>query len=298
VTLPPASLIVCSRNRPGFLLDAVESVLKGTELPAEIIVIDQSDHVHHTLATMPPRRACVIRYVHTATRGASAARNLGIELAEHEKLAFLDDDVLVEPGWFETLVSALAQSGARTVVTGQVQSSDPEAASGFQLALRTEQEPIVYEGRIGKDALCSGNMAAERSSFVEVGVFDERLGAGARFKAAEDNDLGFRLLEAGYSIRYVPEAVVYHRAWRASNQLISLRFAYGYGMGALFAKHASLRDRYMLSRLGEDAGRHAIRAVRYALRRPRRKTIADLAYAAGILWGAVRWWTGHWRRVA
>jgi GT2 family glycosyltransferase len=293
VSLPPATLIVCSRNRPEFLRDAIESVFKGTEVPAEIIVIDQSDDAHPALSARPARRGCTVRHINTPTRGASVARNLGIELAEHDLLVFADDDVLVADTWYAALVSALALSGAQTVVTGRVLPSEAEAAGAFQLTLKTDECEQRYTGRIGMDALCSINMAAPRSAFAEVGVFDERLGAGARFKAAEDNDLGYRLLEAGYAIQYVPEAVVYHRAWRPADQLVPLRFAYGYGMGALFAKHASLRDRYMLGRLREDAGRHAVRAVRYVLRRPRRKTIADLVYAAGILWGATRWWMGH-----
>jgi cobaltochelatase CobN len=100
-------------------------------------------------------------------------------------------------------------------------------------------------------------MAIRRETLREVGGWDERLGAGTSFPAAEDNDLGFRLLEAGYRIAYHPEAVAWHRAWRAERDYLPLRWAYGRGQGAYYAKHAALSDAYMVRRFGADLGRLA-----------------------------------------
>ena len=107
----------------------------------------------------------------------------------------------------------------------------------------------VYHGRIYKDVLYSGNMALYRTAIDEVGNFDECLGPGTHFPAAEDNDLGFRLLEAGYCIRYVPEAILYHHAWRSQSQVLQLRWAYARGQGAFYAKHLRMGDLYMLRRM-------------------------------------------------
>jgi len=41
--LPPASLVLCTRNRPPLLADTLRSILDGEEVPAEIVVVDQSD---------------------------------------------------------------------------------------------------------------------------------------------------------------------------------------------------------------------------------------------------------------
>jgi hypothetical protein len=45
-----SSLVICSRNRRAMLGDTIRSVLRGTELPSEIVVVDQSDQ---PLATIP-----------------------------------------------------------------------------------------------------------------------------------------------------------------------------------------------------------------------------------------------------
>ena len=44
------SLLVSSRNRPRLRIDAVQSVLGGSTLPDEIIVVNQSDTLNETLA--------------------------------------------------------------------------------------------------------------------------------------------------------------------------------------------------------------------------------------------------------
>src|SRR5258708_7012094 len=98
--LPPCSLIICSRNRPDLLRDLVTSVLGGQELPSEIVMVDQSDERHPTLAQQGPGSSHIIRYEWSRTLGASRARNIGIHLAKHEVLAFSDDDMLATPQWF------------------------------------------------------------------------------------------------------------------------------------------------------------------------------------------------------
>jgi len=285
----PASLIICSRNRPALLRDTVASVLAGEAVPAELVVVDQSDAPHPELSTLTTERACAIRYLwEPRVVGLSRARNAGIAAARHDILAIIDDDMFVAPGWFTAFVGALLVAGEGTVVTGRVLPAAHEAAGGFVLALVVDEHPAVYRGRIGKDVLAGGHMATHRSTLAAVGGFDEQLGAGSPFPAADDNDLGFRLLEAGYRIVYVPDAVVYHRAWRPKWDYPRMRWNYGLGKGGFYAKHASLRDPYMLRRLGWDIG-HRIRLFPHRALHERYRACGDVVYMLGILYGAVRW---------
>jgi len=125
-----------------------------------------------------------------------------------------------------------------------------------------------------------------------VGGWDERLGAGSSFPAAEDNDLGFRLLEAGYRIVYVPDAVLHHRSWRPGRQYPQARWRYGVGKGGFYAKHA--REPRMARRALLDVGRRPGRFVTTVARRPL-YAIGELAYAAGVVIGSGRW-LAHSRR--
>ena len=286
--LPPSSLVICSRNRPRLLFETVESVLRGKHVPTEMIIVDQSDESHQELSILKTERPCEIRYIHSKTVGVGAGRNVGITLSRNVLLIFLDDDMFVEADWFGNLVQAVMKAGPCSVISGQVLSGESEVPGGKAPSIMKDQQPAIYKGRIGKDVLYTGNMGAHRSVFDKVGFFDERLGPGTRFPAAEDNDLGYRLLEQGYSICYAPEAVVYHRAWRSERESLSLEWRYGVGRGAYYAKHMSWRDLYMFSRMIHDMKGSVVNFVGHMIYR-RRLRFDFLLSAFGIFYGALCW---------
>lgn len=290
--LPDTSVVLCTRDRPALAAGMVASVLAGRAVPAELVIVDQSAAPDPSLESLKSENGCRCRYVHSSSRGLSRARNEGARLAGHPILVFSDDDTLADPAWLELLVRALRDSTPETVVTGRVMAAPPEAPGGYAPAVRTETAPRVYRGRVDYDPL-SVNMALRGRAFQAVGGFDPRLGAGTRFPAAEDNDFGFRLLEAGYAIRYVPEAVLLHRAWRDGRSYRTVRWGYGRGQGAFFAKHASLRDPFVLRRM---VGRLARVAARIPRRMVRRRDLArgDVAYLFGAISGFTEW---LWHRV-
>lgn len=287
--LPGTAVVICSRNRPRLLRETVASLLSGGGLPAELLVVDQSDEPSRALAELRPPPGCKLRYLPTGTRGLARARNLGLEAATQRIVAFTDDDMFIDAGWLEALVGALAREGRRAVVTGRVLAAPSQRrGGGYVPALKESPTRAVFEGRIGMDQLAGGNMAAHRDTLLEMGGFDERLGAGARFPAAEDCDLGYRLLEAGYRIVYEPAAVLYHRAWRSTRDYLPMRWAYARGQGAYYAKHLSLKDRYMLERMARQIAHKTWLAACRARRQPR-VACGDLIYVFGLLRGSVEW---------
>jgi GT2 family glycosyltransferase len=297
VTLPPSSVIVCSRNRPRYLLETVESVLQGRRRPAEIVIVDQSDEPHPTLATMGVRDGCAIRYLHSAERGVSRARNTGMRAAATELLIYTDDDVFVDPGWLEPMVRQLGEMGPRGVVTGRVLATPDEVPGGFAPALVSSEATAEYVGRTAKDVLEAGNMGVHRATMLELGGYDEELGPGTGYPAGEDNDMGYRLLAAGCRIRYVPEGVIYHRAWRGPEEYLPLRWRYGIGQGAYYGKHLRTGGRYMAGRLARLLRHHLWLSVRRAPREPKAAT-GHLVYVGGVLTGLFRRLAGGRTRAA
>ena len=287
MTLPRSSVIVCSRNRHRYLLETVESVLGGRERPTEIVVVDQSDEPHAELAEMGLRDGCAIRYLHSAERGVSRARNAGMRAAATELLIYADDDVFVDPGWLQPMVRQLAELGPYGVVTGRVLSTPDEVPGGFAPALVSSEAAAEYVGRIAKDVLEAGNMGVHRATMLELGGFDEELGPGTRFPAGEDNDMGYRLLAAGCRIRYVPEGVIYHRAWRGPEEYLPLRWRYGIGQGAYYGKHLRGGGPYMAGRLARLLRHHLWLSIRRSPREPK-AAAGHLVYVGGVLTGLAR----------
>ena len=287
--IPPATVLICSRERPAMLLDTVDSVLAGATVPAEILVVDQSQAPHNALDRMGEVRGCSVRYRPFAKPGLSRARNVGLREAREDVVVLLDDDMFVAPDWLPLLLGGLADD-PRGVATGRVLAAPNEGGEGLvpAAALVQRTEPAVYRGPQAFDVVPGANVALWRETALALGGYDERLGAGTRFAAADDNDMGHRLLQAGCEVRFVPAAVVYHRAWRAPDELLRLRWNYGRGKGGFYAKHAGLRDRRMLRRAAIDGVRRVKRAV-VSLPRSPRDAVAELVSLAGLLAGALDW---------
>jgi GT2 family glycosyltransferase len=272
------------------LVETVTSILQGNSVPSELVIIDQSDVSNTHLARLTTERDCELRYLWTQTAGLSCANNLGITTARHDLLVFTHDDVLVTPTWLDLLLHSLVHAGPRAIITGRVLPLPTKEEGHFAPSTKIDPLPEIYEGRIARDVLFPMSMAMYRSAIDCIGGFDERLGPGTSFPAAEDNDLGFRFLEAGFRIIYDPDAVLYHRPWRTEKEYLPLRWGYGRGQGAYYAKHLSLRDRYMISRMCLDIARYLFPSPRRAWRNPRR-AIGSVVYAIAILSGAIQWLT-------
>ena len=284
-----ATVLICSRGRPALLLDAVESVLAGVRVPTELLVVDQSDEPHERIAQRGIVRGCRVRYLHSSTRGLSRARNIGLRSASQQVVVLLDDDVFVEPDWLARLLDGVDTAGPVVVATGRVLAAPPEDGGEVPLAsLVTLAEPATFRGRQWRDVMPGANVAFHRDVVLELGGYDERLGAGTRFGGAEDNDMGFRVLEAGFEIRHVPEAVVLHRAWRSRGNRLRLRWHYGRGKGAFYAKHLSLVDRFILQRLTRELGWRT-RRIAGAVPRSPATVIGEAVSIGGTLSGAAAW---------
>jgi glycosyl transferase family 2 len=274
------------------LAATMESVLGGTELPTEIIVVDQSDHAVDEAATSWHGRGCDVRYLWTTSIGLSRANNLAAAAARHDVLVFTHDDVRVTATWFSHLVRSLVTAGPGAVTTGKVPPGEPELPGGFQQTVRVADAPMQWKGRTRAYPLLVLNMALQRRVYEAVGGFDERLGPGTAFPGAEDIDLGFRLLEAGFHIVYVPDAVLYHRAWRPPETYFGIRWDYGVALGGYFGKHLSLRDPWIARNMVGVIRLRAWRGLK-TLSTDSRKSRGDLLSAAGILVGIMRWWRIH-----
>jgi GT2 family glycosyltransferase len=282
------SLIVCSRNRPDMLFDTVTSILAGRAVPTELVIMDQSEVENERLARLRTDRPCDIRYSWTRTVGLSRANNAGIAAARHDLLVFTHDDVEVTDTWLEVITASVMNAGPRAVVTGQVVPAAVADEGGFVPSTKVDATPAVYRERICSGVLYPMNMGMYRQVFDEVGFFDERLGPGTPYPAAEDNDLCDRLLQASFEIHYVPDAILHHRAWRSDREYLGLRWAYGRGQGAFYGKILGLRDGHALRCLRADFA-HRTRRLLRDLRKRRRNAMGEAVYLLGLMAGMGQW---------
>src|SRR5690348_9123414 len=102
---PRMSVVICTRNRPDTILQAVASVLANNYPAFDLTVIDQSataatEHILRPLVETDPR----LQYLHVAEPGLSRAYNTGVGRTAGELLAFTDDDCVVPQDWLTAIV--------------------------------------------------------------------------------------------------------------------------------------------------------------------------------------------------
>jgi len=293
---PRISVLIATADRPRLLSGCLESLAASSFTDAEVLVLDQS----RDPAELPPQAwsgsPLEFRHIRCPRRGKSAALNLGIAQARGALLAFTDDDCRVARDWLEVMARADGEPGERCALTGRVAGGDPEGNAAVAPSLREDPEEKIYRAPICRDVLFGNNMALPVEFLRKVGPFDEGLGPGTEAQAAEDNDLGYRLLRAGFPIRYLPGMAVIHRFWRKDEEQVGLYRGYGVGQGTFYGKHARRGDLHMLTRMarslwdaGRDAGGAAVLGRRYDFR-------TSTAFAAGLLRGFFRSAPGPVRR--
>jgi len=288
VTRPRISVLIATADRPALLSSCLESLAASSFTDAEILVLDQSAPFGVLPGNGSSRQGPEVIHVRCPRRGKSAALNLGIARARGELLAFTDDDCQVAEDWLAVLARADGEPGERCSLTGQVLGGNLEGDARVAPSLREDSKEKTYRSPVGRDILFGNNMAVPAEVLRQVGPFDESLGPGTSAPAAEDNDLGYRILRAGFPIRYLPALRVVHRSWRAEREQVSLFRGYGVGQGAFYGKHARRGDLHMVSRLarslwdaGRDAGGAAFLGRRYDFR-------TSTAFASGLLSGFFR----------
>jgi GT2 family glycosyltransferase len=262
------SVAIATMNRPEGLARCVTAVLGGPVLPAELVIIDQSaDDATETLVAGSGWQAVLpVRYVRQARRGLAASRNAAIAAAAHGIIAFTDDDCVPDAGWVAAIVTAFARGDGADAVTGRVLPLGPERPGVYAVSTHASAVRAVFRRRALPWSVGSGgNAAVRREWLTRIGGFDERFGAGAPLRSAEDMDLFYRLLRAGAVVHYEPDAVVYHERQSGERRLAS-RPSYGFGMGAFCAVWARRADVYALWILGRWCADRAILLLRAGVR--------------------------------
>jgi histidinol-phosphate phosphatase family protein len=272
------------RDSLGALLAGL-AALDGAPPGRVVLADDRRRGGRSVAAAVPPGLLGRTAIVRSGGRGPAAARNAGWRATNAPWVVFLDDDVLVEPGWGRSLAADL--DGLDRDVAG--------SQGRVRVPLPAGRRPTDWERNVAglqTGRWITADMALRRSAIVSVEGFDERFPRPYR----EDADLGLRLAHQRRAIVRGTRTVV-HPVPRAG-AWVSVR------------KQAGNRDDALMRRLhgpgwrkeaGAPRGRlgahtataaaGAGAAIAIARRHPRAATAAGAAWLAGTAELA-------WRRIA
>lgn len=198
---PAVSVVLPTYNRASLLPDVLEDLRRQTFEDFEVVVVDDgSDDGTERMFREDDRGG--IRYVrHETNRGASAARNTGIQKARGRYIAFQDSDDRWRPQKLEKQVAVMQEAPERVglVYTG-TEMADPD---GNVVPIQVPRHRgDVHEQQLYRDHLSgTPTWLVRRACFEDVGTFNEDL------PARMDYEFNLRLTRR-YHVEFVKEPLV------------------------------------------------------------------------------------------
>ncbi len=246
IRLPFVSAVICTRNRPDKIGNAVETVLANTYANFDLTIIDQSTNDEtESIVRAIAERDGRIHYQRMNKSGLSRAYNLSIASTTGPIIAFTDDDCLAPTDWIEKIVAAFEEQPDGQLMYGQVLPAYPEGDGEALTPFLRIAKPERLDRANGFRVFGMGaNFAARRSLFEKAGTFDEVLGGGGPLKSSQDFDLAYRAYRRDAAILLRPEITIRHDGRREQEDWPALLRAYGFGNGAFYSKHVRCRDPY------------------------------------------------------
>ncbi len=225
--MPYFSVIIPVYNRPDEVRDLLESLSNQTSHDFEILLVEDGSTLPCRSVANDYSEKLDVHYYYKENEGRSIARNYGMEKASGEYFIFFDSDCVIPESYFEIVRKELERNYADCF--GGPDKAH-ESFSDIQKTINYSMTSFLTTGGIrgGKMQLekftpRTFNMGFSRKVFESVGGFREMF--------SEDIDMSTRIRQAGFSIRLIRPAYVYHK--RRTSLKLFCRQIYIFGMSRI-----------------------------------------------------------------
>ncbi|HEX7408815.1 MAG TPA: glycosyltransferase [Candidatus Binatia bacterium] len=225
---PRISVVICAYNADR-TMDACLASLRTLRYPNYEVIVVNDGSTDRTLEIS--QRYAEVRLFSQENKGLSVARNVGIENASGEIVAFTDSDCVVDPDWLTYLAYKFVHGGF--VAVGGPNLPPPEDARVPACVAASPGGPthVLIDDEVAEH-IPGCNMAFLKSAFDEVGGFDPIYRA-----AGDDVDMCWRFQNHGYPIAFSPAAMVWHFRRNTIKAYLKQQMGYGKAEAQLYFKH-------------------------------------------------------------
>ncbi|MEP9410712.1 MAG: glycosyltransferase [Candidatus Brocadia sp.] len=219
------SIVVATLDRPDDLRSCLQCLV-SQESPrqVEIIVVDRNPSSGQTAPVVAEFPGVVL--INKPCHGVAYAGNKGIIISKGNIVITVNDDVMMPPDWLEKLVAPFARSDVM-VVTGNILPAELETRSQRLFDMHGEFrygfEPLEADGDWFKSFRCRAvpiwklgaitNAALRACIFknTAIGLMDEAFWHCIQPEGGEDMYLFYKIIRAGYTLVYEPNAYVWSK---------------------------------------------------------------------------------------
>ncbi|HEY8665115.1 MAG TPA: glycosyltransferase family 2 protein [Tepidisphaeraceae bacterium] len=261
--MPKVSILIPTHNRCEILartLNSLQGMERSQDNTLELVVVanactDATEQVvTEKLRTFPFPGRCICE----SKVGLSYARNRCMREASGDILAFLDDDVWVEPGWLRGMLEVYDRFPA-DVVGGRVRlwwdavRPPPWLSPPVRMFLSEYDRGDAVEELPGRGGgILGANFSFRRAVYSRIGEFKVALGrVGNNSAGGEESDYYLRAVAAGFRCYYAPDAIVKH--WVAPHRLTQGYLdgvSYGAGRASILMKETLSARQFLRSLAG------------------------------------------------
>ncbi len=225
MTEPLVTLVVVPRERFSYAQTSLESIYAHTQMPFNLVYVDGNSprKLRRYLEDQALEKGFkLIRTEHYLY--PNQARNLGLQAVDTPYLVFIDNDVVVSPGWLEVLVTCAEETNAAVVGPLMCQHEPVHAEVHFaggeshvwvdKLGRRRLREKMLHQGKTVAEIRSSLDrtptelaefhcVLVRRSLFDQIGPLDE-----AMLNTKEHLDFCMLVREAGHTVYFEPASLV------------------------------------------------------------------------------------------
>lgn len=208
------SVVINTLNRAKLLSDALKS-LERQEYPEFEIIVVNGPSTDHTGQVLESYRGA-IKILSCPEPNLSMSRNIGICASAGEIVAFIDDDAVADPRWLQGLVAGYDADEVAGVGGFVYDHTGAEFQCRYNICDRfgttipsVDVDPtdlFSMPGAFYYPSVIGTNSSFKREALLEIAGFDE-----AYIYNTDETDVCLRLVDRGYRIKIVPDALVYHR---------------------------------------------------------------------------------------
>jgi len=211
---PLVTVVVVTLNNLNLLRNCLRSLYAQDYAAMEIVVVDNGSD--DDIAGMVSAEFPKVRMIRLdKNHGFAGGNNRGIEMAQGEYVALINNDAVASPTWLRSLVeTAESDSKIGAVASIVIDGNRPEVLDSCGVGIGLDgmsrqamrEMPVPELIQPQEVLLFSGCACLLRmKALIAVGLFDEDF-----FAYCEDTDLGLRMRRAGWKIVVAPNAYVEH----------------------------------------------------------------------------------------
>ena len=199
--------------------------------PFEVIVVDDGsyDNTADIVCSFP-----AVCYVRQENAGPAAARNHGARLARGEYLVFTDSDCIPHVDWISRLMEGFCQQQVGVVAGSYgIANHESRLSRCIYKEIRWRHHKLMPDF---PNAFGSYNFCSKRNVFDEVGGFN----TAYRCASGEDNDLSYKIVNAGWRIYFERKALVDHYHPTSVLKYLKEQFRHGRWRVKMYQDHPGM----------------------------------------------------------